>query len=143
MSSAFLNGVDIFWGVTTTSPETMSAVPEVRSLSGLGKTNPLVDVTNFDSAAREYIAGLADGQEVTLECNYLPGNTVQGNMITGVNNGVNRYLRVRVQDAVHSPTTTKTYTMEVTMLSWVLNPSFEDANTMTFTMKISGDITVV
>lgn len=142
MSSAFLNGVDIYWGVSTSSPEAMSAVPEVRSLSGLGKTNPLVDVTNFDSTAREYIAGLADGQEITLECNFLPGNTVQGNMVTAVNSGLNKNLRVVVSDTVHSPVKTKTYNMTVTMLSWVLNPSFEDANTMTFTMKISNDITV-
>jgi hypothetical protein len=77
MSNAFLNGVTISRSADT-SPLSFDSIPEVVSLSGLGKTNPLVDVTSFDSAAREYIAGLADGTEITMECNYLPGNTVQG-----------------------------------------------------------------
>lgn len=141
MSSAFLNGTVISWGSTAASPQ-YNVVPECRSISGLGKTNPLVEVTSFDSSAREYIAGLADGQEITLECNYLPGNTVQNAMITATNSGLNKDMKVVVTDSVHSPTRTKTFTFSVTMLSWSLTPSYDDVNTMTFTMKISGDITV-
>ena len=142
INKAFLNGVDIYWGTTASSPEAMSAVPEVKSFSGLGKVNPLVDVTSFDSAAREYIAGLADGQEITMECNYVPGSAVQSGMITAVNSGLNKNLRLVIADNTHSPIATKTYNMEVVMLGWVLTPSYDDANGMQITMKISGDITV-
>ncbi len=138
---AFLNGVVISWGTGLASP-LLSPVPEVKSFSGLGKVNPSVDVTSFDSAAREYIAGLADGQEITMECNYVPGSTVQQAMIAAVNSGLNCNLKLVITDTTHSPTSTKSYTMVVSMLGWVLTPSYDDANGMQITMKISGDITV-
>lgn len=143
MSNAFLNGVTISRSADT-SPLSFSSIPEVNSLSGLGKTNPLVDVTSFDSAAREYIAGLADGTEITVECNYLPGNTVQSAIVTDVNNGTNFYMRVAATNpnSGNSPLDSETFTFLVTPLSWEFGPSFEDKNTMNFTLKISGDITV-
>jgi hypothetical protein len=38
------------------SPEVFATIEEVLSLSGFGKTNELIDVTNFDSGlVKEYI----------------------------------------------------------------------------------------
>ncbi len=141
MSSAFLNGVTISRSAAV-SPLSFTAIPEVNSFDGLGKTNPLVDVTSFDSAAREYIAGLADGAEVTMECNYLPGNTQQDLLQTSVDDGVNFYLRVLVEDLTVSPNVGDTFTFEVVPLSWTVGPSYDDKNTRNFTFKITGDITV-
>lgn len=143
MSNAFLNGVTITRSANT-SPLSFSSIPEVMSLSGLGKTNPLVDVTSFDSTAREYIAGLADGSEVSMECNYLPGNTVQDAIVADVNSGTNFYMQVVVTNpnSGTSPLATDTYTFLVTPLSWTFAPSYEDKNMMSFSLKISGDITV-
>lgn len=137
MSSAFINGVTIKRG-DGGATEVFTAISEVNSMSGLGKTNPLVEVTSFDSTGREYIAGLADGTEITLECNYLPADTQQQGLISDVDAGTNRNLEVDVTDG----TTPKTYAFAVTPLSWVINPSYEDRNTITFTLKISGAITV-
>lgn len=143
MSNAFLNGVTISRSANT-SPLSFSSVPEVNSLSGLGKTNPLVDVTSFDSAAREYIAGLADGTEITMECNYLPGDTVQDAIVSDVNTGTNFVMQIVATNpnSGTSPIAADTFTFEVTPLSWEFGPSFDDKNTMSFTLKISGDITV-
>ena len=77
-----------------------------------------------------------------MECNYVPGSIVQSGMITAVNSGLNKNLRLVIADNTHSPIATKTYNMEVVMLGWVLTPSYDDANGMQITMKISGDITV-
>jgi hypothetical protein len=41
-----------------------------------------------------------------------------------------------------SPVETETFQFMVTPLSWTFGPSYEDKNTMSFTLKISGDITV-
>lgn len=143
MSNAFLNGVTISRG-DNASPQVYNAIPEVNSLSGLGKTNPLVDVSSFDSAAREYIAGLADGTEITMECNYLPGNTVQDSIISDVNSGTNFPMRIVATNpnSGTSPLGADTFDFLVTPLSWEFGPSFDDKNTMNFTLKISGDITV-
>jgi len=137
MSNAFLNGVTISRG-DGAGPEVFTPFPEVTSLSGLGKTNPLVEVTSFDSAAREYIAGLADGTEVTLEANYLPADAQQQGLIADVDGGLNRNFEILITDGV----TPLTYAVTFTCLSWVINPSYDDKNTITFTLKISGDITV-
>ena len=107
-------------------------------MSGMGKTNPLIEATSFDSTGREYIAGLADGTEITLECNYLPADTEQQGLISDVDSGLNRNFEVDVTDG----TTPKTYAFTVTCLSWVLNPTYDDVNTISFTLKISGAITV-
>ena len=137
MSNAFLNGVTIQRG-DGAGTEVFNLFPEVTSMSGLGKTNPLVEVTNFDSTAKEYIAGLADGTEVTLEANYLPADTQQQGLIADVDAGLNRNFEILITDG----TTPKTYAVTFTCLSWVLNPSYDDKNTISFTLKISGDIVV-
>ena len=142
MSNAFLNGVTIQRSANV-SPLVLSSIPEVNSMSGLGKTNPLVDVTSFDSSAREYIAGLADGSEITLECNYLPDNTVQAAIVADVDSGTNFYMQIVATNpnSGTSPIAAETFTFLVTPLSWEFGPSYDDKNTMSFTLKISGDIT--
>ena len=138
MSNAFLNGVTI--NRSDLSPESYTAIPEVNSLSGLGRTNPLVDVSSFDSTGREYIAGLADGTEITMECNFLPGNAVQDAIIADVEAGNNFLFQVVATNPVDSAV--DTFAMTVTALGWELQPSFDEKNTVVFTFKISGSITI-
>jgi hypothetical protein len=116
-----------------------TAVEEVFSVSGLGKTNQQVDVTNFDSPAgtMEYIAGLADGEEITVEANYLPAGTQQIAMMAAVDAGANRKFQVTYTKV--SPN--KTFTFTGTPLSYKIVPSATDKNTIQFTVKVSGDIT--
>ncbi|RLA58683.1 MAG: hypothetical protein DRQ89_15085 [Epsilonproteobacteria bacterium] len=137
MSDAFLNGVTISRG-DGGGTEIFNQMLEIISLSGLGKVNPLVEVTSFDSTVREYIAGLADGTEVTMEANYLPADTEQQGLIADVDAGLNRNFEILITDGV----TPLTYSVTFTCLGWVINPSYDDRNTITFTLKISGAITV-
>jgi hypothetical protein len=126
---------------TTSSPPTYNDVEEVYSISGLGKTNNLVDATSFDSptGTMEYIAGLADGSEITVECNRIPEEsppTEQGNMIAAVNTGANRAFQI----AYVADSPEETFTFTGVPLSWTLTPSTSDKNTIAFTVKVSGDI---
>lgn len=141
MTSAFINGMSFKYVDTANSPNAR-AIPEVLSCSGLGQTNPLVDATSFDSSAREYIAGLADGQEITMECIYLPDNAVQAAMRTAIAARQTKALRVVATYTESSPNAIETFNFSVVMLGWVMGPSFEDKNTVTFTFKISGAITI-
>lgn len=134
---AFLNGVTIKRG-DGGGTEVFALFPQVTGFSGLGKTNPLLDVTTFDSAAKEFIAGLADGKQVTLDAIYLPGNAQQTGLIDDVDNGVNRNFEVEITDG----TTTKTFSVTFTCLDWELKPAYEDKNTISFVLKISGAIGV-
>lgn len=109
------------------------------SFGGFGKTNPLVGVTDFDSAAQEYIAGLSDGNEVSLECHYDADgatNTVLAQLQTAVDNGTN----VDMQFVVNDGTNTDTYAFSVTPLSWEGGGGPEDVATLSFTVKITGAI---
>jgi hypothetical protein len=123
----------------TTSPISWQAVPECISISNLGQTNDLIDATHFGSGgSREYIPGLADGSEVSIECNYVQNNAAQEAFITDVKNKASRNFRVRVTDG--SPETV--FSFNAACLGWVINPAVDDRNTISFTVKVSGDITV-
>lgn len=135
---AFLNGMTFKVGDGVEPTEGFTAIPKVIEFSGLGKTNPLINVSNFDSVdGEEYIGGLADGKQITMNCIYLPANTVQEGLITDVDNATNRNLEVEVTDG----TDTVTFAFTVTCLDWDFGPSYNDKNTITFQFKISGGIT--
>ncbi len=136
-TSAFKGGWD-FWRETIV-PDIFEKLPEVVSVSGLGRQADTIEVTNADSASvREYIAGLADGTDVTIECNFLPGNAIQGRMITDVNTGVNNEYKLVITDGV----TPKTYRFTASPVSWEIAPAIDDANKINFGIKISGAIAV-
>lgn len=121
------------------SPEVFNAVEEVLSISGFGLNNELLDVTNFDSPAgtREYIAGLADGAEITVECNYLPAGTQQSALKTAVGSQVTRNFQIAYTGT--SPETT--FNFAAVCMGWTIDPSPTEQNRITFTVKISGAIT--
>jgi hypothetical protein len=120
------------------STETFADIEEAFSISGVGKTREQVDATNFDSAGnREYIGGLADGNEVTVECNYIPNATNQAALIAAVEAGLNRNFQV----AYTAVSPEEVWQFTASPLSWVINPSVDGRNSISFTVKISGDIT--
>lgn len=117
-----------------------SAIPGLITPPNLGKTNPLVDVTDFDSLAKEYIGGLPDGNEITAQFHYDADSATNTELVqlqTAVDNKTNVDLRVTVTDG----TNTDTYDFSVVPLSWSLNGGPEDVATIEFTLKISGAIT--
>lgn len=136
MTQAFISGVT-FKRHNGDSPETYTAIEEVKTFSGLGQTNPLVDATSFQSTAREYIGGLADGDEITVECLRVHTSpSYQDKLTADVVAKTNRLFQVVVTDG----TTTYTYGFTGTCLKWGLVTSFDDANMIQYTIKISGGI---
>jgi hypothetical protein len=121
---------------STGSPVTYTAIEEVFNIAGLGQTNDLLDVTNFDSptGTKEYIGGNADGQEVTIEANYIHNATQQLAMVSAVVAKTNRQFRVSYVGV--SPA--KTYTFTCTPLSYDIVPSVDNKNVIRFVVKISG-----
>lgn len=120
------------------SPITYVEIPEVISVSGIGVVNDLVDATHFSSGgSREYIAGLADGQEITIECNYVPNSVQQGAFMAAVEakdpSGNFQFL------VGSSPN--ETYTFAAVYISYVVNPAVDDRDTITFVIKVTGAIT--
>ncbi len=120
------------------SPEVFAEIEEVLSMSGFGKTNELLDVTNFQSGlTKEFIAGLADGQEITIEANYFQAATQQAALRTAVDGGQTRNFQIE-NNAV-SPA--QVFNFAAVCLAWALEPSPTEQNRATFSIKITGDIT--
>lgn len=121
------------------SPNAQQSIEEIFNCSGFGKSNSLEDVTNWDSPAgtMEYIAGLSDGAEFTVEANFVPNATGQEAVMAAVDAQASRAAVLTYTGT--SPN--KTYSMTVVCLDWELGPGTTTKNTITFKFKISGDIT--
>jgi len=120
------------WKLTHEAAE----VEEVLSVGGMGKSNNLVDVTNFDSpgGSMEYIAGLADGTEISVECNYVPAATAQIALRADVDAGATAAFVMTYDGSV-------TFTFNAVCMGYVITPSTSEQNKCSYTLKISGDIT--
>lgn len=138
MTAAFKGGLSVKHG-DGAGTEVFTAIEELISLSGLGKSNPLIDATSHDSSAREYIAGLPDGSELTIECNRVhTASNIQDAVIADIDAGNTTNYQITLTDGSNI----KTYDFAAVNMSWDLGTSYEDKNTITFTLKISGAITV-
>lgn len=92
------------------SPEVYTTIAEVLRCGPIGSTNPEVDVTNLDSTAKEYIAGLADGNTVDFDVNWVAGNTQQTALRTAAAAGTTKSLEMTWQT---SPTTVATFSLVI------------------------------
>ena len=138
MSATYTGGLTVKYG-DGASPEVFALIEEVISLGGLGATNPLIDVTSHDSSAREYIAGLADGQELAIECNRVhTALNIQDDVIDEVIAKTVFNMQITLTDG----SVAVVYTFAVTPISWVVNPSFDDKATLSLALKITGAITI-
>lgn len=76
------------------SPQSYTTIAEVLRVGPIGSENPEVPVTNLDSTAEEYIAGLADGRTVEFEMNWQGANTQQVSLRTSQASGSTVNLRM-------------------------------------------------
>ena len=122
------------------SPITFSTIEEVKTMSGLGKTNSLLNATHFGSGnTMEYIAGMADGDEISVTCQRVHDSpSIQDRILAAVDAGQTKTFKFTHTDG----TTAKTYTFSAVCLKWGSLPSQEEINQITFALKISGEITV-
>lgn len=72
-------GTLIQLGDAASPTEGFTTIAEVTNISGPGIQSEPLDVTHHSSTAgfREYVGGLKDGGEVTLEMNYIPADDTQ------------------------------------------------------------------
>ncbi len=137
MTSATLGGFKFSAG-TNASPSVLTNLEEVLDASGVGETAEQKDVTNWDSPAgsKEFIAGLAEGDEFTVDCNYISDLSSHQAAVRAARGAT---LPVRFIDENASPQIT--FSMDAVYLGWTLDPNTEDQNRITFRFKVSGNIT--
>ena len=118
------------------SPQVYTTIAEVLRVGPIGSSNPEVDVTNLDSTAKEYIAGLADGNTVEFEMNWVAGNSQQQSLRTSQASGstVNMKMVWPV-----SPETTAQF--DLVLLDFSMGDTTPEAQvTATVSGRISGSI---
>lgn len=121
-----------------------TAIPEVVSITGPGITRDAIDVSHLQSTSmvREFIAGIIDAGEVSLEINLLPDDTQQAllfaSMISTVASCAKQALVVTLTDA-----TPQTITMAGAVITgWETGAAIDDKLTATVTFKASGAISI-
>jgi hypothetical protein len=141
-------GNTILWLADGGSPPLFTAICEAFGISGIGEANDQIDSTDFCSGGnKEYIAGLADGSEVTLELNLIAkasaaaAMAVQGRLIQAVKDKAILEFQLRC-DGDGDGVTDLTFHFAATALSWTVNPNPAAKNAISFGVKITGGIDV-
>ncbi len=77
------------------TPELFTTIGEVVSISGPNISHEAIDVTNLDSAGKEYIAaGIYDGAEVGIEVLWYEANSQQAALVTSARAGTQRNYQI-------------------------------------------------
>lgn len=118
------------------SPEVFTTLGEVTALTPPGWARDTVDATHEQSpdAHREFIAGLADAGEVSMDINYVPGGAAAASLeaekaLTGPSAAINR--RITFPDG--------SYMIFVGILTGVEpDAPIDDKMSASITLKVSG-----
>lgn len=83
-AAVLARGTQIFREDTPASGTFTTLLPECKNIQWPNPSSTEVDVTNQDSAgrAKEFLIGEQDFGECIADCNYIPGNAVQQQLIT-------------------------------------------------------------
>lgn len=118
------------------SPEVFTTIAEVSSIDGPTGQAPEIDVTDLSSTAREFVFGLKDEGEITLDLNYIPTNTQHDQLRTDKNAGTLRNYRITF---TNSPANTWTFGAYVKGLS--ISNAVDNVTKASVTLRLSGAIT--
>jgi predicted secreted protein len=134
-------GVKLQRGDGATPTEAFATIAEVTSISGPNESAASIDVTSFDSTSREYIAGLRDGGEVSIEFNFVGDDVSQAGLRADFASGAKRNFTIDLDDATATLTVASKYAFAAVVTALGANFAVDDKITGSATLKISGDVT--
>jgi hypothetical protein len=120
------------------SPEVFANMCAAIDVAGLGAEKALVEVTSMCDNARTYRNGLADGIEFPLVVNFIQGDTQIRSVYANFQNDTVRTFRLALAD-----TPGEYFEFRAIVRGWNIAPPIGDKATMTFTLKVSGEVTWV
>jgi len=143
-----MSGESIGWGAEAklgngASPEVMVTLANVFNL---GLPNPQtddVDVTHYKSPnrEREYIAGLIENGEITVEMNYVPGSATDLLLSAAKTAGDKRTFEIIVPSTVHE--TGWQFSFLTYVKGYERAIPVDDRMTAVATLKVAGAVTEV
>src|ERR1051325_2584261 len=78
--------------------EVFTAIPDVKTIGGPTGSSDLLEATNLDSTAKEYVLGLADSGEIRLGLNWDPTSTQHQGLFTDWQNRTRRNFKIIFSD---------------------------------------------
>jgi hypothetical protein len=134
-------GAKLFWGTTSnTASESTKAstgvgqqIGEVVGWNGPSAAAGEIDITHLGSTAKEFLIGLSDWGNVSLDVNFLTTDTVQTSLLTDMRSQTKRHLVIQLNDS-----TLEVHQTRISAKGYVKN----FAITGKVDNKISGSITV-
>lgn len=120
--------------------EVFTLIPEVTNWQAPGLVASSVEVTSMDSTAKEFIAGLKDGDTASFDMNYVYDSATQAQLRTDCAAGTKRNFRIELNDAA-----TPTRIAFAAIITAVPGPSGGPDQPQVVngvTLKVTGDVTV-
>lgn len=115
---------------------TYDNVAQVTGVSGLGGGSAtVIEASNLDSTAREFIMGLPDEGEITLELNFDPDDTEHDKLEDVRASRTLTQFKITMTD-----TTPTTYTFSGYVLSVSKNFVIDDLVKASVTIRVSGAV---
>lgn len=126
------------------SPEVFTNIAEVIDITPPSMTKDQVEATHTDSpnAFREFIAGLKDGGQCSLTCNFLPNNATQNQTAGGlldefISQSLPSNWRITFPGSPQM-----TWTFRATVIGYAPATPLDDRMTLVVTFKVAGAPTV-
>lgn len=114
-----------------------TTIAEVQSVTGPGLSRDTYDVTHMESPSgyREFVGGLVDGGEVSIDLNFLPPNSTQ-TTLRGLITSTAQTWNLVFPDA-----STTTWTMVAFVTAFEPTAPHDDAMSASATLKLTGPVT--
>ena len=134
-TSAILGyGMKFETGTSGASP-TYTVVADVTGITPPNPSADTVEATNMTSTSgfREYIGGLKDGGECTLEMNFIPSSSGHTGLLTALADGTEGNYRITYSDTALTAWAFKAY-----VTAFEVDAPIDGKITATVTFKLNG-----
>lgn len=134
MTSATIGyGTQFKRGDGASPTEAFTAIGEVSAINGFSMSKDTADVTHMASTSRyrEFVSGLRDAGEVSIDVNYIPGGTDIDNAFTDYDANTSRNYQIVWADGTE-------FEFAGICTSIATNEPIDDKMSATFTYKITG-----
>jgi hypothetical protein len=124
---------------STASPPVFADMCAAFDFGSVGEEKPLVDVTAYCDDGRTYRNGLADGVEIPLQMNFIPGDAQTQSLFDSYQANEIRAFRIARKNT--SPD--EYFEFNATIRAWNVTGPIGERAVLSFTVKISGAVTWV
>jgi hypothetical protein len=115
-----------------------TALANVVSWDGPTTENPQIDVTSLSSTAKEFVGGLVDFGELTLEVNFDPNNSTHQQIFADMEASPPTVTRWRITFV--NPTIN--YTWQAFVKNFTISGAVDEKQSGSLTLRLSGSRTV-